>query len=243
VAVPGPLALAGSGEFLDTMRPIDEALLEGRPRRAVFLPTAAAEEGAERIRYWLDLATAHYLAMGVEPVPLPVLDRADADRAELADAVAGAGLVYLSGGNPGYLADTLRDSAVFEAILDAWKNGAALAGCSAGALALTALADDPRRPGRFSGRGLGVVPGLAVVPHFDVFSKRFPQIAAEMVARAPEGVAVVGIDEDTALVGGPLCFQVRGRLSAWHLHRDGASTELSTGSTFEVPPGSQAEAL
>ena len=39
--------------------------------------------------------------MGVEPVPLEVLDREDAERPELAAKVAGAGLVYLSGGNPG----------------------------------------------------------------------------------------------------------------------------------------------
>jgi cyanophycinase-like exopeptidase len=239
--VPGPLALVGSGEFLEAMRPVDESLLEGRPRRAVFLPTAAAEEGGERIRYWLDLGTAHYLAMGVEPVPLPVLDRTDAGLPELAGAVAGAGLVYLSGGNPGYLADTLRGTLVFEAILDAWNNGTALAGCSAGALALTAVADDPRRPGRFSGLGLGVVPGLAVVPHYDVFAKRFPQLPARIISRAPEGVTVVGVDEDTALVGGPELFEVRGRLSAWQLHRDGTSTEFPPGSKFEVPPVRLAE--
>ena len=32
---PGPVALAGSGEFLPVMEPVDAALLEGRPRRAV----------------------------------------------------------------------------------------------------------------------------------------------------------------------------------------------------------------
>ena len=51
------------------MVPVDAELLAGRPHRAVFLPTAAAEEGRERVRYWIDLGTAHYSAMGVEPVP------------------------------------------------------------------------------------------------------------------------------------------------------------------------------
>ena len=55
---------------------------------------------------------AHYSRLGVEAVPLQVLDRAGADDPALAGQVAGAGLVYLSGGNPGtsptprYLADT-----------------------------------------------------------------------------------------------------------------------------------------
>src|ERR1035441_6637085 len=131
----GPVALVGSGEFLEQMVPVDAELLEGRPPRAVFLPTAAAEEGPQRVNYWTDLGPSHYSARGVEPVPLMVLDREDAERPELAAKVAGAGLVYLSGGNPGYLAHTLAGTAVWEAILEAWRSGAAIAGCSAGARA------------------------------------------------------------------------------------------------------------
>ena len=111
----------GSGEFLEVMVAVDAELLAGRPQRAVFLPTAAAEEGAERVRYWIDLGMAHYAAMGVEPVPLEVLDRDDAERPELAAQVAGAGLVYLSGGNPGYLAHTLAGTARLAGDPRAWR--------------------------------------------------------------------------------------------------------------------------
>ncbi len=238
-----PVALVGSGEFLETTRPIDELLLAGRPRRAVFLPTAAAEEGADRIRYWLELGVAHFAAMDVEPVPLPVLDRADAARAELAGQVAGAGLIYLSGGNPGYLADTLRDSAVWRAILDAHRGGAALAGCSAGAMALCAAADDVRAPGRFSGRGLGLLPHLAVIPHFDRSGGLAHRLARAVLERAPKGVHVVGIDEETALVGGPERFSVVGRRAVWELDRDGAAVRRGPGEDVELtaravtPPG------
>ncbi|MCU1491504.1 MAG: cyanophycinase [Acidimicrobiaceae bacterium] len=212
-AVAGPVALVGSGEFLEVMRPIDAGLLAGRPPRAVFLPTAAALDGEDRVRYWLELGTEHFRSLGVEPVPLPVLDRKDADSPELAAAIAGAGLVYLSGGNPGYLADTLRDSAVLEAVLAAHRAGAALAGCSAGACALSAIAEDFRHPDRYSGAGLGVVPQVAVLPHFDRFFKLAPGLAEDLVRRAPAGVTVVGIDEETALVGGPERFEVLGRAS------------------------------
>ena len=118
---PGPIGLVGSGEFLPAMEAVDSALLAGRPARAVFLPTAAAPEGPESVAHWLGLGTDHYRRLGVEPVPLRVLDRDDADDPALASEVAGAGLVYLSGGNPGYLADTLRDTAVLEAIRAAWR--------------------------------------------------------------------------------------------------------------------------
>ena len=46
----------------------------------------------------------------------------------LAAEVAGAGLVYFSGGNPGYLAASLRDTALWWAVVEAWQAGAALAG-------------------------------------------------------------------------------------------------------------------
>ncbi|MDQ1491306.1 MAG: cyanophycinase [Actinomycetota bacterium] len=194
----GPIALVGSGEFLPAMEAVDAALLAGRPARAVFLPTAAGEEGPERVAYWLRLGTDHYRRLGAEPVPLAVLDRRDADDEKLAAQVAGAGLIYLSGGNPGYLADTLRGTAVLDAILAAWRNGAALAGCSAGACALTAVADDTRtgapRP------GLAVVPGLVVLPHFDRIEQWRPGIVAARATGIGPGQTLVGIDEETALI-------------------------------------------
>jgi cyanophycinase-like exopeptidase len=228
------VALVGSGEFLDVMEPLDAELLEGRPRRAVFLPTAAAEEGPERVRYWLELGAKHYAAMGVDPVPLEVLDRHDAARADLAAQVAGAGLVYLSGGNPGYLAHTLAGTAVWEAILEAWRGGAALAGCSAGACALSRVAYDFRRPGRFSGEGLGVVPQLAVLPHFDRFEQWIPGLADQVLTRTPPDAVLVGIDEETALVGGGDTFTVRGNKSAWRIDRDGTRRQFESGQVLEL---------
>ena len=179
----GPIALVGSGEFLPAMEAVDAALLAGRPARAVFLPTAAAPEGPERVAYWLRLGTEHYRRLGVEPVPLRVLDRRDADDPALAPQVAGAGLVYLSGGNPGYLADTLRGTAVLEAILAAWQAGAALAGCSAGACALTAAGR--RHPDGHHPARAGPGARLVVLPHFDRIERWSPGIVARRPATWP----------------------------------------------------------
>ncbi|HLN05777.1 MAG TPA: Type 1 glutamine amidotransferase-like domain-containing protein [Acidimicrobiales bacterium] len=234
-ARPGPVALVGSGEFLDVMVPVDAELLAGRRQRAVFLPTASAEEGRERVQYWIDLGTAHYAAMGVEPVPLEVLDREDAASSELASRVAGAGLVYLSGGNPGYLAHTLAGTAVWQAILDAWHAGAALAGCSAGACALSRIADDFTRPGRFGGEGLAVVPQLVVLPHFDRIERWAPGLVDRMLARTPEDAMLVGIDEETALVGTDGSFAVLGNKSVWRLDGDGTRLRVEAGEHLEMP--------
>ena len=52
-------------------------------------------------------------------------DREEAEDPDLASLVAGAGLVYLSGGNPPYCASTLRGTALWQAVYDAWQAGAA----------------------------------------------------------------------------------------------------------------------
>jgi hypothetical protein len=129
---PGPLALVGSGEYLAVMAGVEGALIEGRPPRYVQIPTAAAPEGADRLQYWLDLGAAQAERLGVEQVPVVVRDRDEAGSADLAALIDGAGLVYLSGGNPQFLARTLRGTRVWAAIEAAWRSGAALAGCSPG---------------------------------------------------------------------------------------------------------------
>lgn len=235
---PGPqLALVGSGEFLPVMAPVDAQLLSGRAPRAVFLPTAAALDGAARVQYWIDLGIGHYEGLGVEAVPVPVLDRSHADDPGLAALVAGAGLVYLSGGNPGYLAATLRGTRVWAAILEAVAAGAALGGCSAGAMAMGAIAPDTARReldgGRAMGSGLGVVPHVAVIPHFDKMVGWSPGIVDRYLAARPSGVHVVGIDEDTALVGGPDTWTVAGR-GGVHLLGPGGPRVLGAGATVTL---------
>ncbi len=230
----GPVALVGSGEFLDPMVAVDAELLAGRPQRAVFLPTASAEEGPERVRYWIDLGTAHYAAMGVEPVALAVLDREDAESPALAAMVAGAGLVYLSGGNPGYLAHSLAGTAVWQAILGVWRSGAALAGCSAGACALSRIAEDFREPERYGGEGLAVVRQLVALPHFDRFERWMPGLVDRMLARTPPDAVLVGIEEETALVSSGDDFTVRGAKSVWRIDRDGTCLQFKAGERLEL---------
>lgn len=216
------------------MDEVDRALLDGRPQRVVHLPTASAPEGAERVAYWVDLGREHFTALGVEFDALPVLERTDADDDELAARVAGAGLIYLSGGNPAYLTETLRDSVVWRAIVDAFDAGAALAGCSAGAIALSAVVRDRFSAGAKLRPALGIVGNLAVLPHFDRLQRFRPDLATSMAARLPTDVTLVGVDEDTAIAGGPDRWQVFGKGSAW-VYR-GEAQRYSAGETFKVEP-------
>ena len=231
----GPLALVGSGEYLPQMASVEAGLLAGRPPRYVQLATAAVPDGPAVVQRWHRLGMAQAARLGVEGVVLAVSDRSDADDPALAAQVAGAGLVYLSGGHPGYLADTLRGSAMWAAIVAAWQAGAAVAGCSAGAMALTSWVPALRGPRQGGGtEGLGLLPHLRVIPHFDAFSRRSPDFVDRFLSPDDGAVTVVGVDEETALVGGPVSWEVEGRQSAWLLI-GGERKQFPPGTTVITP--------
>ncbi len=219
VTLPGRIALVGSGEYLPVMHDVERMLLEGRPARYVQLATAAAPEGARSLAYWHDLGARAAERLGVEQVVLDVRNRADAEDPRWASLVEGAGLIYLSGGNPAFLAGALSGTLVWSAIRAAWLAGASLAGCSAGAMALAGHVPEFRRPGRGGISGLGIVPEVRIFPHFDRMAARLPDFALTLATSARHA-HVIGIDEDTALVGTPTDaghwdFAVMGRQSAW----------------------------
>lgn len=221
---PGRIALVGSGEYLPVMQEIEGWLLEDRPPRYVQLATAAAPEGDRVLEKWHRLGAEAAERLGVEQIVVDVRTRADADDPAHAEAIAGAGLVYLSGGNPKHLATTLRGTRVWAAIHQEWRAGASLAGCSAGAMALGGYVPEIRHPSKGGTDGLGVVPELRVLPHFDKFSRFIPDTV--MRPLISPGNVVVGIDEDTALVSsgpgddGLWDFRSRGIGSAWTIEHD-----------------------
>jgi cyanophycinase len=220
--MPGPVALVGSGEFLPAMGDVDAGLLAatGRTRpRVVLLPTASWPDGEDVFRRWASMGVEHFAALGAEVEPVLVRDRLDADNAAHVQAIGEADLVYLSGGKPGHLTDTLADSPVGDALIAAHDRGAVLAGCSAGAMTLAGRHWDLRRrrliwPLRWR-NGLGIVPGATVIPHYDAWPEA---LSALFVLQAPRGLPILGIDEETAAVGRNGTWQVqgRGRVTVWH---------------------------
>jgi cyanophycinase len=164
------------------------------------------------------MGVEHFTALGAEVEPVLVRDRFDADDAAHVQAIGEADLIYLSGGKPGHLTESLVGSPVGDALVAAHRRGAAVAGCSAGAMILAGRHWDTRRrrlfwPVRWHD-GLGLVPGAAVIPHYDAFPE---PVSAMLVLQAPRGVTTIGIDEDTALVGRDGSWQVqgRGRVTLW----------------------------
>ena len=66
--------------------------------------------------------------------------------------------------------------------------------------------------------GLGLFNGASVLPHYDAFPE---PLAALVVLQAPRGSAVLGIDEETAVVGRDGSWQVHGRsrVTVWRGRR------------------------
>ena len=164
-----------------------------------------------------------------------MVDRVSADDEALASLVEGAGLVYLSGGNPGFLAETLHGTRVWAAIEAAWHAGAALAGCSAGAMAMGGRVAPVRTPWRPAPPGLAVVPGVEVLPHFDRFAGRLPDRLVDWLASARTTSPCSVSTRTPPTVWDGQEWVVRGRQSAWLLTRDGREG-YAAGQRVPLPP-------
>lgn len=230
---PGLIGLVGSGEYLPEMSGFEAKLLEGRPPRYVQVPTAAAKDPETKFNYWIELGRQQAERLGVEAVVVPVKERSDAYDARFIDEIAGAGLIYFSGGNPHHLADTLRDTPFFDAILAAWRGGASLAGCSAGAMALSSWIPGFIRMMPKTHPGLGVVEHLGVLPHFDRMRKRVPDFLTTHALHPPEGTRLIGIDELTGVIGEAGAFEVWGAQSVWEI-TSGELTEYRVGDRLNL---------
>jgi cyanophycinase-like exopeptidase len=227
----GTIALVGSGEWLPVMLDLEKELLNNQNPVYVQLSTAAGQESPARLEHWKNLAQNQAKSLSVESRWLPVFDHESANNPELAEKIKGAGLIYLSGGDPTYLAESLRDSLVWKAIVKEWENGASLAGCSAGAMALTTWVPKMRiKIGKNNEdvKGLGLLPNIRVIPHFDRMLGWIPDVITRYLLNTPPGVTLVGIDERTALVGGVNNWTVKGEQSVWVLTNE-CREEIKTG--------------
>jgi cyanophycinase len=202
----GLIALLGSGEYLPVMDDVDRYLLancgaDGRKPRVVCLPTAAGQEGEKSISRWSNMGLEHFTRLGTEVQAVPVIDAESANDLNHATAVGDADLIYFSGGNPGYLYRTLKDSLVWQAAQKAWARGAVYAGCSAGAMILGREMPDFRAAGIRSTAAFAILPVASVMPHFNAIPLFGKPLVATLRRRLLEGEIMIGIDEDTAIVG------------------------------------------
>ena len=199
----GALALVGSGEYLIHMQEIESDLLRlgisnGKSNTYIQIPTGAGQESIERIQFWKERGAIQAARLNTECRFLPILTREDAFKTEFIDQVSNAGLIYFSGGDPGYITEVFKDTPLWEKIKEAFYSGTSLAGCSAGAMAFGSKIVGIRKS-HIQG-GLGLIPEIEVIPHYDKFLGWVPDRIASIALRSDQGSYLLGIDEDTALV-------------------------------------------
>jgi cyanophycinase len=97
-----------------------------------------------------------------------------------------------------HLRSVLKDTPAWTALVGAWKDGAVVAGSSAGGMVLGDPMVDPR--GGALTLGLGLINHLAVLPHYDTWSE---EKAHRTVQLATGHLRIAAIDERTALIREP----------------------------------------
>jgi cyanophycinase len=228
----GFVVLEGGSEFTGEMASVDRRALtlcggESAPIRII--PAAAAPDnnhvkaGGNGVRWFKALGASDVCSLGI-------VDPATADRPDLARKIETAKLIFILGGFPRHLAETLAGSRTWQAIVKALGTGAVLAGSSAGAMVLCEHYYDP-----VSGKnrkGLNLIPNAVVLPHHDTFGKTWvPQLAETL-----PGSVLIGIDEETAALNdGPAGeWTVYGK-GAVTVHQPDGPAVFHPGQRFDLP--------
>ena len=227
------IGLVGSGEFTPAMADIDREILATLPRhpRVVILPTAAAGEDPED---WAYRGVEHFTRLGARTVGLMVLNWSHAEEPANVAEVEAADLVYLSGGKPARLIAALEGSPLWRGVLLARRRGGWIVGASAGAMVLGDWSL-VHAPGAGHGTptvwtiGLGILQGIAVVPHYDAWAE-----AESLAQEIAPSCAVFGIAEDTAVLLDEGHGRSLGRGSSCIRSASG-TTWLRHGDRFELP--------
>jgi cyanophycinase-like exopeptidase len=221
----------GSGEFEPWAEEVERVALEGRPQIVTICPTASAPEGDAVFDRWARMGLDHYTAMGLETRVAPLKRREDADRQETIAALDGTGMVFFSGGNPRYLADTIDGTGFWSAMVAAIDGGLVYAGCSAGAMVAGRRQTDPPRIGATWAAGLGLVGDGSFGAHWDRF--RFIPGMRSFVRSRSGGGWFAGIDERTAILGDGRTWRVFG-VGTVALRLDGRNRTIRAGESFST---------
>jgi len=196
--VTGVVCLQGGGEFAPGCRAMDADLVRRAGGRVVV--SALAGTVGRDYRTATDNGVRHFRAVGAREVVAAPDVREDPDGA-LA-ALASALLLVLPGGSPSRLLSALQDTGAGQVVADRLAAGALVMGSSAGAMVLgewTVLPDGRGAAGMQVVRGLGLVPGVLVVPHWSGGSSRGDWLRA-VEAGVPDDILVLGIPEESGVL-------------------------------------------
>jgi cyanophycinase len=226
----GYLVLQGGSEFGGQMRISDRRALElagGRDAPVTIVPAAAAPDGnhhraGQNGQSWFQMLGARNVAVA------PLVDGQSADNPEIASSLRQSRLIYLLGGFPAYLAGVLQGTRSWQAIREALKEGAIVAGSSAGAMVLGDFFYNPEKQ-RIT-KGLGLLRATSIIPHFNSFGRSW---VGRLQKELPS-VSLIGIDEETGMINdGPAGIWTVYGGGAVVIYRDHQAERYGSGERFD----------
>jgi cyanophycinase len=222
----GHILLEGGAEFGGEMAAPDRRAIElagGLEAPVCIVPAAAAPDhnhqraGHNGVRWFNHLGAR-------QATLLPLIDPASANQSSIAASLRNARLIYLLGGFPHYLAQTLAGSASWQAIMEAYRAGAVIGGSSAGAMVLCQHYYNLGTRGVIE--GLNLIPKACIVPHHNTFGKDWVPHLADLL---PEDV-IIGIDEQTGMIDDAADGQ-------WNIYGKGSVARYKDGEVKSYHPG------
>jgi cyanophycinase len=188
--------LEGGAEFSGLMSEPDLRAMElagGVDAQIVILPTAAAPDnnheraGRNGVRWFQSLGATHLDLV-------PVTDKTSANSPALAARIRAANFIYMLGGFPRHLGETLQGSLAWRSALEAYAEGALIGGSSAGAMVLGDHYFDPYENKIHA--GLGLLARSCVLPHHNHSGKHWVE---QLRGVLPDAI-LIGIDEQTGML-------------------------------------------
>jgi len=226
----GYFLLEGGAEFGGKMSEPDLRAIElagGDDAPVCIIPTAAAPDnnhkraGGNGVRWFQSLGAKNVFTVDV-------IDSKTANDPTLAASIRTSKLIYLLGGFPRHLGETLANSLCWSAVMEAYADGAVIAGSSAGAMVMCEHYYDPYE--RKLLRGLNLIPKACVLPHHNNFGRAW---AASLIQMLPEAV-LIGIDERTGMITNANNeWEVKGSGEVT-LYRSGSTVSYGRGETFTL---------
>jgi cyanophycinase len=220
------LALHGGGEFQAGSEIGDRRLVVaagGADAHVVVVPTAAGRDyPQEAARHGVNW----FQRLGARADAALAIDVQSAGDSSVVAKIETATLIYLPGGDPVYLVETLRDSPVWKSIVKAHERGISIGGASAGAMACGTRMWNPH-----SGQlidGLGLIP-IVTLPHFGAERIDRARALRQQLDRATR---LFGIAERTSAIWNGSSWNVWGPGAVIEVLADGVNTYQS-GESFE----------